>query len=321
MSTSTNGAPDDDVDGEALDWALRMAEPDADWDAFTAWLEADPARAARYDAAAIALDRVTRLVADQTRPARVVANDVDPLIVEPVYRGHRRRVWLGGAVAATVAVALGLSTWYQPDDSYIVETRSGEQRTLALADGSSIVLSGGSRVKLDPSSPRSVSVEAGEMLFVVRHDENAQFRVRAGELQLVDLGTVFNVRMLGTETRVAVAEGAVRVDLGGTKVRLDPGQVAVLTGGTLRGERRDVAEIGAWQRGQLIFSNATLAQVAEELSRNLGQRITVASALRERTFNGTLEVNALRQQPALLGELLGVQVRRDGDLWTLDDRR
>jgi ferric-dicitrate binding protein FerR (iron transport regulator) len=41
---------------EAIDWLTRQRDPRfTDWEAFTAWLEADPANAARYDALA-ALD-------------------------------------------------------------------------------------------------------------------------------------------------------------------------------------------------------------------------------------------------------------------------
>ena len=35
----------DDIENEALRWHRTMAGEGADWDAFTLWLEADPARA------------------------------------------------------------------------------------------------------------------------------------------------------------------------------------------------------------------------------------------------------------------------------------
>lgn len=301
------------VDGEALDWALRMGEPDADWDAFTDWLEGDSGRAARYDRAVVALDRATRAIPPAPRLA--------PAAVSRVPIRKARRGWLGGAVAAMLVGGVSLGVWSQRDQRYTVATRPGEQRTVALADGSSIVLAGGSRVRLDAADPRSAAVEAGQMLFNVRHDSAAPFRVRVGDLSLVDLGTVFDVRLAGAHTRVAVAEGAVMVRGGGAAVRLDPGQAVVADGASLRRERQDVDEIGSWREGLLTFSDAAMGEVAEELSRTLALRITVAPAIRDRPFNGTVEVAALRRDPAMMGALFGVEARRDGDGWTLDAPR
>lgn len=321
MSTASDRSPTDEIDGNALDWALRMADPDADWQAFTVWLEGDADRAARYDAALSALDQVTETVAEQVRLDRAVANDVGEPEIEPAPERSGRRFWLGGGVAAALAVALGLGSWYQRDETYMVATRPGEQRTVGLKDGSSIILAGDSKVKLDPAEPRSATVESGEMLFVVRHDEKAPFRVRAGELRLVDLGTVFSVRKVGPLTRVAVAEGAVEIGGKGVSLRLDPGQAAVFEGGAVRRELQDVAEIGGWRKGLLTFNDATIEEVAEELTRNLGLRITAAPAVKRRPFSGTLELTALRDDPTLLSSLLNVHVQRDGNVWTLEDRQ
>lgn len=301
------------VDDAALDWALRMAEPDADWEAFTRWLEGDPDRSARYDRAVVALDRATAAIPSAPRPA--------PIVVPAVPVQRERRGWLRGMVAALLVGAVGLGVWSQRDQSYIVATRPGEQRIVELEDGSRIVLAGGSRVRLDGADARSAAVEAGEMLFDVRHDAASPFRVRAGDLSLVDLGTVFDVRVGASITRVAVAEGAVMVRGGGAALRLDPGQAAVADGVSLRREQRDVNDIGSWRDGLLTFSDAPMREVAADLSRHLAVRITAAPAIRDRAFNGTVAVEALRREPALMGELLGVEARREGDGWTLDARR
>jgi transmembrane sensor len=312
-----NGKAHEPIDEEALDWALRMAEPDADWEAFTDWLEADPDRSTRYDRAAIALDQAAAAM-PRPAPTPTVVED-RPALSRPVAPARRR--WLSGAIAAVLVGGVGLGAWSQRDQSYTVLTAPGEQRTVALADGSSIVLAGGSRVRLDGADPRIAAVEAGEVLFNVRHDDSAPFRVRAGGLSLVDLGTVFDVRLAGSRTRVAVAEGAVMVRGGGAEVRLDPGQAVVADGRSLQRERQDVALVGSWREGLLSFNDATMREVAEALSRNLGPRITAAPAIEGQVFNGTVELRTLRADPALIGELLGVEARRDANGWTLDRRR
>lgn len=318
MSAFEQGREGSFVDGEALDWALRMAEPDADWEAFTAWLESGPDHAERYDRAFAALTAATASVAASVPALPAAANDSEDPAND--LRGTRfgRRRWLGGAVAAALIGSIGVSLWQERDQSYTVATAAGERRIVALGDGSSIVLAGGSRVRLDRAQQRSATVETGEALFQVRHDADEPFRVQVRDLALTDLGTVFNVRLLGSRTHVAVAEGAVMVDPDGAAVRLDPGQGAIADGKTIRRTQQDVADVGSWRDGRLAYDNSTMREVAEDLSRQLGWRVTATPAVAARIFNGTLETSTFRNDPALLGALLGVRVRRDSSGWTLD---
>jgi transmembrane sensor len=315
MSAFGTSAAGHAIDSAALDWALRMAELDADWDAFTRWLEADAGHAELYDRAVIALAAATESVARTVPTPPRAANDPEPVIAEPLQR-PTRGIWL--AVAVVLVGLFGFGLWREQDRSYTIATMAGERRSIALAEGSSIELAGGSRLRLDRARPRSATLEAGEALFRVRHDVGTPFQVDVGGLALTDLGTVFDVRVLGARKQIAVGEGAVMVDPEGAALRLDPGQGVVADGDTLRRTRTDVADVGAWRDGRLAYDGATMAEVAEDLSRQLGWRITAAPAVAARIFNGTLETRALRDDPTLLGALLDVSVRRNGNGWTLD---
>ncbi|KQR84250.1 FecR family protein [Sphingomonas sp. Leaf343] len=304
------------LDDDAFGWALRMEGPDADWDAFTLWLEHDASRSGRYDRAVAALHDVTADVAAlQTVPipasGLIAANDDMPA------RRHTRR-WIGGALAAVLAGAIGLGVWTQAPYPYAVETAPGEQRTVALADGSSIVLAGGSKVRLDHNAPRVATVERGEMLFRVRHDAAHPFTVGVGDLTLADLGTVFDVKADPQRTRVSVAEGAVMVDPEGAALRLDAGQAVIAEGDALRRQAVERNDVGAWREGRLAFDDVSLEEVAADLSRQIGQPVRAAPAVARRTFRGTLDVQALKRRPALLGQLLDVTVRQQPDGWTLE---
>ncbi|WP_294235291.1 FecR domain-containing protein [uncultured Sphingomonas sp.] len=311
MSQDRHTAPQG-PDAEALDWALRMADPaSADWDAFTAWLEADPAHAERYDRmAATLLDAEDALAAH-------------PDVVAPVAEDHppRRRLlpWIGGAVAAALVGLVGVNVWPDRSQPSIAETAAGETRILALPDGSSIMMAGGSRIALDQADPRRAVLERGEALFRVRHDVRHPFTVQAGRVTLVDLGTVFDVRV-GHETRVAVAEGAVMVDPTGAAVRLDAGQAATVEGDRL--VRSSVAPdmVGAWRNGRLAFDGVSLSMVAEDMSRFLTAPIRVAPAIAAKPFRGTIDLDAVRRDPAVLGPLMEVTVRRDAMGWMLEPR-
>ena len=51
---------------EALGWVIRTRDPEfADWEAFTAWLEADPAHAPAYDALMTADADLVRIIGAQ----------------------------------------------------------------------------------------------------------------------------------------------------------------------------------------------------------------------------------------------------------------
>ncbi|MEH3039419.1 MAG: FecR domain-containing protein [Sphingomonas paucimobilis] len=310
--------PNSSSDDEALDWALRMAEPDADWAAFTTWLETAPDHARRYDRAVLALEDTASIVAMVPVAVPTAAND-DDIATRAVHRSQRG--WLGMALAASIVGAIGIGLWTERNQSYVIATVAGEQRTVALADGSSIELSGGSSIVLDRAAPRVARLQTGDALFRVHHDADHPFRVDAGGLALSDLGTVFDVRMSGSRVRVAVAEGAVMVDPEGAAVRIDPGQAIVAEGDRLRRETTDVSEVGAWSRGRLAYAGALLEDVAADLSRHLGVRIAVAPAVRKRRFYGTLEIGPLRRDPAMIGALLDVTARRTTDGWRLEARR
>lgn len=301
----------DPTAADALHWAMRAADPEfSDWEGFTDWLEADPARAAHYDAAVAMLAAVERLVPPAT-PATVV---------DAPRRSWLRSRWTGGAIAAALIGAVGLGLWSDRAQPYAIETAAAEQHTVTLPDGSQIVLAGGSRVELDRNAPRFASVARGEMLFRVRHDGAHPFRVRAGSLEMTDLGTVFDVRRNAKTTRVAVAQGAVMIDPAGAALRLDPGQAVVATGDRLQRQQVAPDEVGGWRDGLLAFDGATLTEVAEDLSRHLATPVAVAPALANRPFRGTIDLRRAGTDPALLGALLDVRVRHVGTGWVLEPR-
>jgi transmembrane sensor len=166
--------------GAALDWVIRQRDPTfADWEKFADWLAADPAHAQTYhELAALDGDLAALPVAAPVPPVRRV----------------NRRFWLGGALAASLAVVAGIGVLRQaPADMQRIETAMGETRMVALADGSRIAINGGSTILLDKADPRRATLERGQALFHVVHRDDAPFRVSVGTAQLVDIGTIFDV--------------------------------------------------------------------------------------------------------------------------------
>ncbi|MBB3035436.1 FecR family protein [Alteriqipengyuania lutimaris] len=298
---------------EAAMWAVRTAEPDFDdWAAFTEWLEASPFHSDAYDRAMLAAQDGAEMLGS------LPANDADWSDEEEEERSLRR--WVGPALAGCLAALAVLWLWPAGDADLTYDTAAGETRTVALGEGSSVILSGGTTLVVDADDPRQARLESGRAVFEIRHDEGDPFRLAVGDASLVDAGTVFDVNIRQSAVSVGVAEGAVIYDPGGPAARIDPGEVLSFerAGGAYRIESMPVEQVGEWRQGRLTFREAPLADVAVDLSRATGIEYRVAPAGGTRAISGSLAIEPLRRDPGAVGPLLGIEVRRDGDAWILD---
>jgi transmembrane sensor len=308
-------AEHDDIDapalnGAALDWVVRTGS-DAfdDWPAFHAWLEADPRHASAYHAMSADVDEMAAVV-----PAEVAA----PMVV-PMLR-RRWRVWAGGAIAASLALVVGYGAIETRAHPYAVETSPGSMRTVRLADGSTIAMGGATRLMLDRNDPRGATLERGEAMFVVRHDDSDPFEVSVGGARLVDVGTAFDVKHARGETRVAVSEGAVDYNPGSDAIRLVKGQGLLVRDGKATVTPVDIASVGSWRDSVLAYEGATLAEVADDLSRALGVDLRADPGVAKRPFSGSIATAKLSGDPRLAGPLLGVAIRKRGGHWVMSAR-
>ncbi|TFI58597.1 DUF4880 domain-containing protein [Sphingomonas parva] len=298
-------------DDEAIGWVIRLKHGSAeDWEAFTAWLEADPANLAAYEAAELA-----DADAGMLSPAAAVPEIPQDVSAERAAPRLPRRMLFGTAVAAGIAL---FGAWISIDagDVYSIETRPGESRTIALDDGSRIEINGASRVTLDRDRPRYAALDRGEALFRIVHDETRPFEVDAGESVLRDLGTVFNVVRSDRVLEVAVSEGAVLFEPEGEKKILQPGMaISKAAGEPARVTRVAPDAVGAWRDGRLVYAGADASRIAADLSRNLGVPVTVAGS---RPFSGVIVLDGSDQE--VLGRtaaLLGLRLARQGEGWTM----
>jgi len=211
-------------------------------------------------------------------------------LCEPPAKRPSRRPLLRYAVAAglfAVALGLGLFSGLSSSTDYSGEyaTAFGERRHIALPDGSVIDLNSRSRVRIQfAHRQRRVELAEGEALFTVEHDAGRPFTVDAGNGQVTVTGTRFDVRRDADKTRVAVEQGSVKVqgrDAPRTQyVSLTPGlgtqidaQGKVATPYAVNAEA-----LTAWRDGKLVFNNAPLKEVAEEVSRYRATPLRVGSA-------------------------------------------
>ncbi len=296
------------VEAQAIDWVVRQRDPAFDdWESFSTWLELGPEHAAIYD-------RLASLDADLGH----LPHPVEETAVPARSMIASRRTWLGGAIAAALVGIVGLSMLNS--GATRIETDAGEHRTVALADGSRIEINGGTIVELDEDRPRFARLESGEAMFHVVHREDDPFMVEAGKARLVDMGTAFNVIRRRDALSVAVSEGLVLYNPDRENIRLNAGYgiEASDAGGRPRVQAIATHSIGGWRKGQLVYNGASIAEVAEDLGRTAGLKISVSSNVAALPFRGALLVSDDKQRVIDdLTALAGIRAEKQTEGWLL----
>ena len=178
-----------------------------------------------------------------------------------------------------------------------ISTEPGQRARVELGDGTRVRLSVDSKITLPrrfAADRREVFLE-GEAYFDVASDAERPFVIHAKDATVRVLGTAFNVRAYRAEraVEVAVAEGTVALRAEeGEGVTLAARQVGRLRGGEAPDVRRDVdlERYLAWMEGRLVFEDAPLRDVAQELERWYALDVRVADeALAGRRLTATLD--------------------------------
>ena len=303
---------DPDRDALALDWVRRIYDPSfAEWDEHLAWLEADPANAAAFDAATLRIEALTAGLAPARTPPAAV-NDNRALVARRWLVG----TMMGGLAAAMVAAIVLPNTLGQT--GVVVRTAAGERRMVSLADGTRIALNGDSRLSYADAGARQVSLEQGEAFFSVVHDASRPFEVHTGGTVVRDVGTAFNLASDGGRLEVAVSEGSVDVERSGQIVHLPAGRGVAVTDADFRESIVAPRDVGSWREGRLAYSDVPLGRVARDLRRATGMPVRVAAPFDARRFTGVLIVDPDRRAMiARFAAVTGLAATHDTQGWTL----
>lgn len=259
------------VRDEAAAWFVRLQEPNVSVEQrrrFDAWLNEHPQHREEFQ-----LLQGLWTAADLLPTSRLKA-----LAETPPTRRERRPLLRYALAASVMAVALGLGLFsgLNHPSGYRAEfvTALGERRHVALSDGSVIDLNSRSRLQVRYEQDRRViELSAGEAMFNVAHDASRPFIVEAGSGKVTVTGTRFDVRRDATHTRVAVEQGTVRVQASAApdhefiNLTAGLGTSVDAQGKVLPAYAVNPAQLTAWRNGKLVFNNASLGEVAAEVSR------------------------------------------------------
>ncbi len=324
--TGTAGA--DGIAAEAAAWVVRLDRDDvpaAEREAFAAWVAQSDTHREAFELAQSAWGGLDIL---KTLESRKSAAFAQPTWLERAGFEMRGRVaTLGGlAAAASVAVVLmAAPPSQQPvnEAPQVHRTVIGNQKTVTLSDGSSLLLNTDSeiQVRFTPDA-RSIDLVKGEVLFTVAKDAARPFSVYVDNRVVTAVGTAFAVHRRENGIEVTVTEGDVRLYVlaepeASAQEQISvsqPAPVADLTAGENAVVSDTVEHVSvipaaelnrklAWRQGLLAFAGEPLPQVIAEVSRYTDVEIVISDpALEQLRFGGFLKVgnvdtlfNALEQ--------------------------
>ncbi len=265
---------------DAAHWFARMQSGEVteqDRKAFEAWRSADPEHDRQYRN----LDyiwQVTLKLPEQRLRSMMMTPDTAGK--PPHHDTSRRRFGLGLAGACAMAVIGGVAIMaggsQQQPDTLTLSTQKGERRQARLPDGSMMFLNTDTvAVMRFYENQRQIELQHGEAFFEVSTDVTRPFIVDAGLGRVTVTGTRFNVRRDAHAMHVSVASGSVRVQTGQwwkpQKHHLTAGQQTHIGSDQRPGSVRhtNVDDVVAWMRGKVVFNNAPLAYVIDEMNRYL----------------------------------------------------
>jgi transmembrane sensor len=227
-------------------------------------------------------------------------------------------------VAATVLLFVAVSLWWYSSSNRLLEIRTGfgEQRTIVLPDQSNVVLNGNSVLQYtshwDENSSREVWIE-GEGFFSVIHTKNHQKFVVHGvsQLSVEVLGTKFNIKTRQSASEVMLAEGKVKLELGGADstraLFLKPGELATVKNERLSAQRVNEQRYTSWVENKLFFERTPLRDLTILLKDTYGLTVTFTDpGLEKRELSG--EISAATEDEILyaISETLNLKVKRVG---------
>jgi transmembrane sensor len=308
--------------------------------AFLTWLKTSPVHVEEYmritaveRALGAAADNPEVVLEDLLEQARA---DREVAVLDSVFRtsdpppppaASRGWVLLAVAMGLSVAIACWLG-WSGvtpgPVTSKTYSTTHGIQSTWRLDDGSVLHLNCDSAVTARYSGrERRLDLDRGQALFEVAVDARRPFRVAAGQIELLALGTEFDVYRQGHTTAITVIEGVVSVATQESslkpsgepqprRLRVERGQQALIEDGVIpvASSPANIRATEAWMQRQIVFDRRPLGQVAAEFNRYIHTPFVIDGALQQLPVSGMFHADDPDSFADFLASLEGVKVLR-----------
>lgn len=201
-----------------------------------------------------------------------------------------------------------------------VSTPRGGQYQVVLPDGSKVWLNAASSLKFPVffgGKERNVEL-SGEAYFEVAHNEKQPFKVSVKGVEVLVLGTHFNINSYDDEgiIKTTLLQGSVRETVAGEQqaVTIAPGQQAQVGKDKVIKVVNDVdlIQVIAWQSGLFEFNNSDLAAIMRQISRWYDVDVLYESKPGEAKFGGGISKHLPLSEVLQLLEANGVRFQLEG---------
>ncbi|WP_160718071.1 FecR family protein [Chitinophaga solisilvae] len=195
-----------------------------------------------------------------------------------------------------------------------LRTPRGVQSRVTLPDGTGVWLNAASSVTYPVAfngKEREVRI-TGEAYFEVTSSANQPFVVKTATMDVLVLGTHFNISAYEDENsaNTTLLEGAVAVRTGEQAQHILPGQQISVANGKIGPKKRvDVTAVMAWKNGYFSFRDADVPAVMRELSRWYDAEVHYENGIPEGNFTGEIGRGLTLEQVAALLETTRIHLK------------
>lgn len=201
-----------------------------------------------------------------------------------------------------------------------IATPKGGKYCIVLPDDTKVWLNAASSLRFPTGfghGTREVLL-TGEAFFDVTKSSHHPFHVRAGNVSVEVLGTLFNVNAYKEEGRVAttLVQGKIRVarssdTAASAGILLKPGIRATLAdNGTLTLDQTpDMDEVLAWKNGNFNFVNTPVPEILREIARWYDLEIVYEGAAPDKRLTGTFSRSVGLDQLINMLRYAGINIR------------
>jgi len=228
---------------------------------------------------------------------------------------RRMTHWLPLSVAASVIFCVAYFGWSMLNAPLTFETNAAEVKSIALPDGSKVILASASELKWDKRAytkkkKRELRLK-GKALFEV--NKGVPFTVRSSVGSVDVLGTVFEVDDFEDGFQVTCFEGKVRATVGSGEARiLEAGQSVIFSNGVWLEKTPFALSRPTYQEREVKFENAPLSQVIKDIERRFGIVVIAGSVRTDRRFTGSYPSDQLEMALKLIFNSLDIKYERKG---------
>jgi ferric-dicitrate binding protein FerR (iron transport regulator) len=210
----------------------------------------------------------------------------------------------------------------------VIATNYGQIRTIMLPDSSVVTLNAHSSISYVShwhiEQSRQVTLQ-GEAFFQVKHlnkdvkhiTEGQRFIVHTSDLDVEVLGTTFDVKNRGGNTKVLLKTGKIRIDFKNRRrhdVIMRPGDLIAYSAlnNKLMKSTADPEVYTSWADKKLILQDATVDDILQYIEDNYGYKVVLEdTAIGKRKMEGTLLLDNLKDVLFIMSTALDVKIQKE----------